>query len=70
MQHTKTPLQSKTIWFNLVISLLAALFAALVQNFEVLKALLSPQNYLLITTFITSVNVWLRFKTSQPIAKR
>lgn len=64
--ETKSPLKSKTLWFN-AISVLALVIADLTANQEI-RDLLGGKVYLLMIVG-SMVNMWLRFHTVEPVEK-
>ena len=55
--------QSKTLWLNAIVALLAALEL----NLGLLKGMLKPEHYLIAIVAVNGINAGLRVITSQPI---
>jgi len=66
----KSPVQSKTIWFNVVLGMIDIFALGAHEN---LSAFLSDDVIRLILFILGIVqaggNIWLRFKTTQPIVQ-
>ena len=63
MEQAKHISQSKTLWFNLI----AAAFAVLVDNTELLRDTLPNGGYLLLMMAVSAGNVYLRTITSTTV---
>lgn len=68
-QPVKLKRQSKTIWFNSIYFAMAtAMLTILNENSALLQEYMPGWGYMVLLMFNSVVNIWLRTKTTQPIA--
>lgn len=64
MNTTKSPVSSKTLWFNFAVVVLTAVATGIEPISQALQPLLSPGTYILFTTVVGLINTGLRFMTN------
>ena len=64
MNETKRISQSKTLWFNLAIALLAVL----VDHTDLLRTYLSDGSYLVVMMLVSAGNIYLRTITTTAVS--